>query len=359
MGGCSSQCITFTFNIATISPNDYPNCNLSPPVLPVVVNLTNISPTETSYQISLIRTAGNIVVTAVYNNSFQEFTRISQPIPMGVTVDGLNTPFINIFLTQVPGADHAPNDKYHIEQCFSQSLQIFCEFTRSGPGGRALVNTLTPNANTTTSQIVAVSTDTNACLNGCNNVRAHVVNTDVNANGCGNIRVPEVLVAAQTTIDSTDVGDLFIEIRDEFTYYDNKPIPVDNKCEVIFINPDQLKVTRLTQCCPFIVSVLKGKGNTASEKAMYIYDRMSESIGVSFFQFGVNLVNYSMAKFTLSRILYGDFNINYLLGKYNEKFLEDLGSSRFCSFVEYFVDCKSEVFGYNKYFKFGRKAMNH
>lgn len=42
-----------------------------------------------------------------------------------------------------------------------------------------------------------------------------------------------------------------------------------------------------------------------------------------------------MAKYILSRILYGDFNVKYLLRKYNEKFLFNLKKSIFCAFKEY------------------------
>ena len=62
------------------------------------------------------------------------------------------------------------------------------------------------------------------------------------------------------------------------------------------------------------------------------------------------LIFYAMSKYIFSRILYGKFNINYLLGKYNKRFLRDLGKSRFCGAMELYLDCKSSSYGYNKYF---------
>ena len=107
-----------------------------------------------------------------------------------------------------------------------------------------------------------------------------------------------------------------------------------------------------------MVSVVKGVGLTLKEKLQNIYDNMFSSIGVSFGQFYENIALYGMAKFILARILYGNFDINYLLGKYNDKFLRDLAMSRFCSFVQFFEDCSSQAFGYNKYFKSGRHMKN-
>ena len=57
-----------------------------------------------------------------------------------------------------------------------------------------------------------------------------------------------------------------------------------------------------------------------------------------------------MVRYLLSRILYGNFNIKYVLGKYDNKFLTDLKNSRFEKFVDFFENPNSEVFGYNKYF---------
>ncbi len=55
-----------------------------------------------------------------------------------------------------------------------------------------------------------------------------------------------------------------------------------------------------------------------------------------------------MIKYILSRLLYGKFNINYLLGKYNDKFLTKLSTSRFCYFMSFF---ESEPYNhYNNYF---------
>lgn len=176
---------------------------------------------------------------------------------------------------------------------------------------------------------------------------------------CGNVRVPIISIAGQTTIDGSDVGDVKFTICDEFTYYKEEKLCHDNVCAVIFIAPSQIKQTVFNQCCPFMVSVLKGRGFTLREKAQSLFDAFSSKIGVPFETFYDNIILYGMSKYILSRLLYGHFNINFLLGKYNEKFLKNLGDSRFCSFLQVFVDCNLPLFGYNVYFKSGKHMKHH
>lgn len=164
------------------------------------------------------------------------------------------------------------------------------------------------------------------------------------------IDIPYININGQTLIDFSDVGNMIFTIGDEFTYYKEKPLH-NTKCITPYpINPDQLKLTIFNKSCPSTVSVLRGRGLTLFEKANSIYNDK-----VTFPTFYLYLILYGMLKYILSRILYGKFDINFLLRKYNEKFLEDLGSSRFCSFLKIFIDPTSPVFGFNQYFKYNLK----
>lgn len=58
-----------------------------------------------------------------------------------------------------------------------------------------------------------------------------------------------------------------------------------------------------------------------------------------------------MLKFILARILYNKFDINFLLRKHDQKFLNSLSKSRFCKALPLFTDTESIIFGYGKYFK--------
>jgi len=57
-----------------------------------------------------------------------------------------------------------------------------------------------------------------------------------------------------------------------------------------------------------------------------------------------------MLKYILARIMYDEFNINYIKNKYNAKFLRDLSNTRFCNFLFDFTNPNSNIFGYEKYF---------
>ncbi len=157
--------------------------------------------------------------------------------------------------------------------------------------------------------------------------------------------IPRIHLEAQTTINGSDIGDAVFTIYDEFTYYDKHTIP-DNTCKNR--TSDNIKTTIFRQCCPYIVSVVKGEGNTLSEKIRYLFNQ-GDTNNPNSYVFYQNMMLYAMAKYILSRLLYGKFNINYLLGKYNEKFLKKLSESRFCKFIEYF-----EENDYNKYFLYNK-----
>jgi len=101
--------------------------------------------------------------------------------------------------------------------------------------------------------------------------------------------------------------------------------------------------------CPTIGNVLKGEGLNLQEKASSLYDQNFD------FDFDVatfidRLIKYSMVKYFLSKLMYGKFNINYLLSKYNKKFLNDLSHSKYKNFLDFFENPNSEVYGYNQYF---------
>ena len=166
------------------------------------------------------------------------------------------------------------------------------------------------------------------------------------------IYVPILDILSQTLIDGSDVGETIFTIQDKFQYYDNIPSEF-NKCGIYKINPDQLKTTIFEKSCPKIVSVVIGNEDTWYNKTESIFDRLGqEKIGADFGNFRRRMLFYAMLKYILSRILYGKFNVNYLLRKYDEKFLKDLKNSRFCEASSLFTDPNSIIFGYNKYFKF-------
>jgi hypothetical protein len=157
------------------------------------------------------------------------------------------------------------------------------------------------------------------------------------------VTIPRIQIEAQTKITGSDIGDAVFTIYDEFTYYNRQKIP-DNTCQPR--QTSNVKQTIFRECCPYMISVVRGEGNTLWKKLQYLFD--NENTGLpNVYIFYQNIALYGMTKYILSRLLYGKFNINYLLGKYNEKFLNNLSTSRFCAFTKYF-----DQNDYNKYFMF-------
>jgi hypothetical protein len=97
----------------------------------------------------------------------------------------------------------------------------------------------------------------------------------------------------------------------------------ENKCTLSdYIEAKNLKQTKFHECCPFMVSVLKGEGETLKEKSDYLWELNKTELGISQNDFYMNIIFYGMTKYGFCRILYGKFNICYLLGKYNKRFLK-------------------------------------
>lgn len=161
--------------------------------------------------------------------------------------------------------------------------------------------------------------------------------------------VPSIFIDFQSLIDGSDIGNTILRVTDDYQYYDHKITPIipNYTCKIIISNNP--KITNFEESCPLIVSVLRGVGNTAWEKTQYLIENVTTNEN-DIYNFFINLVRYSMLKYLLSRLMYGKFNINYVLNKYDKKFLKDLGHTRFCNFVIEFTDPDSAIYGYNQYF---------
>ena len=166
------------------------------------------------------------------------------------------------------------------------------------------------------------------------------------------VKVPEILAFVRTTFTGSDIGEALFIIHDEYEYYCEEKLC--SKCGVYSIPSSQIKTTTFDRCCPFIVSVVRGRGETLFDKVTYLWNKYGTVLDVTFGNFYTNIVSYAMAKYILSRILYGKFKIDYILEKYNQQFLDDLLKSRFCNFVGYFTNYDSPVSGYGKFFKYDK-----
>ena len=110
-------------------------------------------------------------------------------------------------------------------------------------------------------------------------------------NDCKKINVPIVSILGQVTIDYSDVGDVIFTICDKYEYYDCERVAcTENKCTVgDYIDPENLKQTKFHQCCPFMVSVLKGEGETLREKSDFLWRLNKEELRISQDEFYKNI----------------------------------------------------------------------
>lgn len=96
-------------------------------------------------------------------------------------------------------------------------------------------------------------------------------------------------------------------------------------------------------CSIKIASVLIGEGS-AKEKIITIF--YSQPTNVTLTQFGDNIMTYALLRYILSKLLFGKFNVKYLLNKYYRKFLFDLKNSQYRNYLSYFINSD-----YQQYFR--------
>lgn len=167
---------------------------------------------------------------------------------------------------------------------------------------------------------------------------------------CDNIRIPDINILGQTLVDGSDSGDMIFTITDEIYHYRPHRNENDNSCRTRYIKPSEVKVTQIRQYETILVSVVRGKGNTMFKKAQNLNSKLK--LGIDDFTFRDNLIYYGMVRYILSYLLYGKFDVNFLLQTYYRQFLADLQTSRFCGFLIVFEDCNNNpIYGYDKYFK--------
>lgn len=161
--------------------------------------------------------------------------------------------------------------------------------------------------------------------------------------------IPSININFQSLIDGSDIGNTIFKITDDIEYYNHKTKQIFPSYNCKIISTNNPKITIFTKSCPLIVLILQGIGNTAWEKTRYLFINMITNVN-DIYNFFINLVKFSMTKYLLSRIMYGKFNIKFVLNQYNSKFIKDLKNTRFCKYVDLFINPSSNIFGYEQYF---------
>lgn len=325
--------------------------NVLPPSPAALTIFRQINPNTTTNYYIVFRIPG---VRSIFNlnidsNGYGQLTALSTPIIFAsVYLNGikwinrifnekilLTSPITMTIIFSTGGTAFVSGDKYVIklsDGCNQQLNTVLVTFTRPFP--TEFSSTINP-----------------ATMNSTPMNSTPLLTNKISQDTCNNVRVPRITILGQRTVDNQYIADVQFTIFDEYTYYEEVPLPSTSRCSVNFIDSNDVKETIFKQCHIELERVVRGYGKTLFDKAVFLYNKYSESIGPSFYEFYDNLILYGLSKYILARVLYGKFNLKYLLQNYNEKFLANLGNSRFCGFLNAFDDCGSQIYNYNRFFK--------
>lgn len=343
---CNSSCVPYVTNNditkAIIESykcvNNSSKCSntVSPPAFPVSITIDNSKAPNTIYHISIGPVEG------INNLNYDLIIDKNGAGTLGNVPEGVSISF--------------PLGQDGVQSCGNPNSAV-TKATLTFPN-----NSLYPFGSTSEMPFQVNDSYTINVLSCCNTKSVDVIferplymamvtecNTPDCASPCANVKVPLLFINGQTTINGSDVADMLFTIYDKYSYEEECPLPKNLVCSVDYVDKIDLVKTVLRVCSAKMVSVVRGNLPTLYCKADFIWTTLKPTQYLTTFY--ERLIKYGMLKFILSRLLYGDFNINYLLGKYNDKFLANLGRSRFCAFIQNFNDCQSDIYGYNKYFK--------
>lgn len=168
------------------------------------------------------------------------------------------------------------------------------------------------------------------------------------------IRIPQITGFGQSTINGEQISDITFLIKDNVSYenrcecrqckidlYDRKS---HCECRIRYVEPSTIVTTKYVRSFPPLFNIIEGAGNTLYEKIKSLIS-MGNNITIQ------KILGYAMLKYILAKLMYGEFHIKYLVRGFHSEFIEDLGTSRFCQYLEVFEDPSYELMDYDLYFK--------
>ena len=176
----------------------------------------------------------------------------------------------------------------------------------------------------------------------------------------GRSSVPQIDIIAYSSLNTENLGEVQFTVRDIISYKCVYLPPGDDKkcarqknsgCEDQIVSDLELITTIFVES-PNLNKVVKGKGCTLQQKTNYL--RVKYHIDLDENTFLGNVIAFGLLKYILARLMFGDFNLKYLLKSYNSKFFRALEKSRFCIFVKAFLEL-----GLQGYSRFYRKEFAH
>lgn len=160
--------------------------------------------------------------------------------------------------------------------------------------------------------------------------------------------IPTITVEAETAAQGQDFGSAF------FTVLDNKKHSGTFNCKhrvVKVIIPGGVVKGIESQFSQFpqFNCIVKGKGCTLRQKFRSLIG--CYGLETTLENFTAHMALYMYSKYILSRLLYGDFSVDYLSSCLDTKFLHHLEKSEYSDFSVIFTDREIGLIGFGRYFK--------
>ena len=367
-----SNCVNYssistTPIVVTINTGNYINLPTNSPVLPVTIALSSLPEPPNPFSVKVgFGTAAGYTLNVVYTNdnpslpqgSFTEIFGCTPEFTINTEGKG-RTNGSGFYIIKTPlGPINIPNATINRVTINSQTSNNGDEYLITMISSIKF-NLTDPEASTACAQIDYIRKNNVTIDEGICNDKYCFCSSD-----CKTTRIPLINIVGQSMKTGTDVSDMTFTIFDKYTYEEKKSI-VDynqNRCQLLRLECSKLKVTTFVKCCPWMVLVTRGKGSTLNEKLQDLISKNLQPSNMDIKEFLRTIIKYGMTRYILSRILYGDFNIDYLLEKHYKRFIKDLGRSRFCRFIEFFENCTispdfpESFVGYEKYFLCDKKC---
>jgi hypothetical protein len=199
--------------------------------------------------------------------------------------------------------------------------------------------------------MVIIQDSMNVALNNIRN-NNNRNNNNNNNNNNSNDKCPVVQIAIQTDLWGCDLGEMICNVIGNKIYPGGYPRDLVGKCEGLPLPPNPNPISGTFQTIfsakPDLSIVLKLSGKTLLEQITLINQKYHADPSDCNF-FGKILI-YSTLKYFFSGLLYGIFDVKWLLRKYNRKFLSLMANSEFSCFLILFTDPQFGLVGLDKYF---------
>ena len=149
--------------------------------------------------------------------------------------------------------------------------------------------------------------------------------------------IPNINIEASTIRDQTDIGLLILTVRDIISYecFYSPPSKKDEcrECPERIVNRSEVIETVFERFIDYN-RVLEGDGCSLLDKVRDIIIRNDIQVDVT--ELFLRIVLYGALVYFLSRLMYGFFDVRFLLRRFSKRFFRDLRNSRFCLFLNAF-----------------------